>query len=101
MVVPLTRNRCVGGEAFAGQATHGFRRQLGIGVGRGAGRRVDGVVTLADAIVTQHDAPGTRRPAGNQAEHVFDVVVADRRIGQKNRRAVDVNLAARVHIFVT
>ena len=59
----------------------------GIGVGDGAGRRVDGVVTRSDAVVHQHAPLDARGLPRELAENRLDVGVVDRRIGQADAPA--------------
>lgn len=77
--VPQASTSTSARSAFA----QGLRRQLGIGVGEGTVCRVDGVMTAADAVVAQHDAPGARRLAADHAEYLFDIVVGYRVLGRK------------------
>jgi hypothetical protein len=90
----------VGGKVIVGQTADGFSGQLGVGVRDFTCQWVNRVMPGLYAIVAQHDAAGARGFAADHAEYILDIVVADRRVGQKDRRAIDVDLAARVHVFV-
>ena len=87
-------------DAIQIEAAQGFGSQAGIGVRESAAGRVDGVMATANAVIAQHDAPGTRGLAADHAEHLFDVVVGYRCVGQKGRGAGDVGTTATGHIFL-
>ena len=65
--------------------------------GTGWIKSVLAALALADAVAAQHDAACARRLAADHAEDGFDIVVADRGVGQEGGGAGDENCAATVH----
>src|SRR5678816_1655887 len=79
-----------------GQAADRAGGEARVGVRGEPGARIDHVVALADAVVAQDDAARARGPVADLAEHGLDLVVLDRLVGERNRRARDVG----VHVTV-